>query len=193
VYKENASGAPDPRRALTAGEIAFPFDPGTALEPGQANTVIGTDLQEEMARAADQQGNYISTTGTHDITAANWPAQNDEERIIYFVDGASLVRYRVNTGPPASTPPARGILVVRGGNLEMQNASNGFEGLVIVIGNGTTTGKYDQGGNVQLDGYVAASGTMTIHGTINPSTSVDYTNLNTFYDINLWSWRELYQ
>lgn len=34
---------------------------------------------------------------------------------------------------------------------------------------------------------------MNIHDSINPSSSVDYTNLNQFYDVKLWSWRELYE
>ncbi len=43
------------------------------------------------------------------------------------------------------------------------------------------------------DGYVTASGTMTIKGDVNPSTTLDYTNLLKFYDTKLWSWRELYK
>ena len=63
VAGSNFDGMPLRNRAsdgsrLTGGlEISFPFDPGTALEPGQAHTIIGLDLQEEMARAADTQGN----------------------------------------------------------------------------------------------------------------------------------------
>jgi hypothetical protein len=204
VYKEDAAGNPAPKRALTGTEISFPFDPGTSLEPGQTHTIIGLDLQEEMARAADAQGSYFCfnspgcpTATTHTINTADWPTTSEVERVVYFVDGADVV-FKVNSNQfPGNTgnnnPVARGILVVRGGDLQMNNASNGFEGLIIVIGNGSDTGNYDQGGNVQLDGYAAASGTVTIHGSINPSSSVDYTNLSTFYDVKLWSWRELYQ
>jgi len=83
----------------------------------------------------------------------------------------------------------------------------GFKGLIIVVGNGnlkgdgscdsvnssTNKGYYKQAGSGQLDGYVAASGCMEINGNVSPSTTIDYTNLNTFYDLKLWSWRELYQ
>lgn len=65
--------------------------------------------------------------------------------------------------------------------------------MIIVIGNGTPTDAYTQTGSVQLNGYVAASGDMKVAGSISPSTTIDYTNLNSFYDVKLWSWRELYQ
>ena len=105
-----------------------------------------------------------------------------------------LSTYQV--GPPGAgrdQPLAKGVIVVRNGNFDFSNSGNGFEGVIIVIGNGTTTGLYDQEGNTPLDGYVSASGNMTIAGNVEPSTTIDFTNLNSFFDVQLWSWRELYE
>jgi hypothetical protein len=166
-----------------SSQITFPFDPGEALS--DASKLVDPGLVEEMKAAAADQGNYYSTTGTH--TISTWPAQG----AIYFVDGAN-VEFKVNS---KNKPLPKGVLVVRNGNFEFSNAfkENGFEGVIIVIGNGSTTGKYTQTGGVPLNGYVAASGDMKLAGSVEPSTTIDYTNLNSFYDVKLWSWRELYQ
>ena len=171
-------------------QITFPFDPRNAL--ADPSSLIEEGLLEEMRMAAAEQGTYVSTTGTHVIDT--WPAQG----ITYFVDGAD-VTFKVN-----STPKAKGVLIVRNGNFDFNNASNGFEGVIMVIGNGNLKadgncgknsgkGYYTQPGGVQLDGYVAASGCIAIAGGVTPSTTIDYTNLNSFYDVKLWSWRELYE
>lgn len=87
-----------------------------------------------------------------------------------------------------------GIIVVRNGNFAFNNASDPFTGIVIVIGNGTSTGTYTSTGDNQLNGYVSASGNMTIGGNVSPTLTLDQlSNLNTYFDIKLWSWRELYQ
>src|SRR5215207_9751843 len=60
---------------------------------------------------------------------------------------------------------AQGVIIVRNGNLSMANAggltNSGFEGVVIVIGDGgvdgDNDGRYSQIGRFTLDGYVAAS------------------------------------
>ncbi len=172
-------------------QITFPFEEGNALT--DPSTIVDPGLVEEMAAAAGDQGNYHSATGTWRIDTADWPAQGGKS-ITYFVDGvggAVSVDFRVNTGN--NQPLAKGVIVVRNGDFTFSNSSNGFEGVIIIIGNGTTTGRYTQAGGIQLDGYVAASGNMTISGNVMPSTTIDFTNLNSFYDVSLWSWRELYQ
>lgn len=159
-----------------AGQIALPFDPGNAIS--DPSSVVDPGLVEEMRVAALEQGNYSTSA----ITMTTWPAKG----ATVFVDGANVI-FKVN-----STPKAEGVMIVRNGNFEFNNASNGFKGVIIVIGDGTTTGNFEQKGGVQLDGYIAASGNITIRGNVSPSTTIDYTNLNSFYDIKLWSWRELY-
>jgi hypothetical protein len=171
-----------------ANQITFPFDPGNAIADPSA--LVDAGLVEEMASAAADQNNFktpaaFGTCPSQKCTLNTWPAQG----AIYFFDaGGNTLDFKVNT-----SPKAKGVIVVRNGNFQFNNSSNGFEGVIIVIGNGTTTGTYFQGGSVQLDGYVAASGNMDIRGNVSPSTTIDYTNLNSFYDVKLWSWRELYQ
>ncbi len=181
-------------------KITFPFNAGNGLS--NPRSLVEADLLQEMKDVACDNGNYYktgpavgcakSTTATHNIDS--WPAPGST----YFVDGAD-VNFRVNSSPKAS-----GVLIVRDGNFSFNNSSNGFQGVIIVIGNGNLTaagacsdsagkGYYFQPGGVNLDGYVAASGCIDIRGNVGPATTLDYTNLNSFFDVKLWSWRELYQ
>jgi hypothetical protein len=62
-------------------------------------------------------------------------------------------------------------------------------------GNGADTGRYDSGTGVEgfvVEGFVVAGGDMTIRDSVSPST-VSLTTRPGFYDVRLWSWRELYQ
>lgn len=164
---------------LGSSEISFPFDTGTGLTNPSA--VVDANLVEELKRAAQQTNTYFTPVSSLPINS--WPGPGT----VYFVDGQD-VSFRVS-----STPLASGILVVRNGNFTMSNASNGFKGIVIVIGNGTTTGKFTTVGSTSLDGFAFASGDMTFGGSVTPNTTTDYTNLLSFYDIKLWSWREMYK
>ena len=62
--------------------------------------------------------------------------------------------------------------------------------MIIVTGNGTDTGRYV--GNADVEGFVVASGDMTIRGSVSPST-VSLTTRPGFYHVRLWGWRELYE
>ncbi len=171
----------DPTAALGTNEISFPFDPGTAIS--NPSTVVPAALIEELKEAAQEQNNYKTPTSALTINTSDWPGPG----AIYFVDGQD-VTFKVNR-----TPLASGVLVVRNGNFEINNASNGFKGIIIVIGNGTTTGNFKTIGSTALDGFAIASGSLTFGGNVTPNTSTDYTNLLNLYNVNLWSWRELYQ
>lgn len=168
----------DPTAALGSNEISFPFDPGTAIS--NPSTVVSSALLDELKAAAQEQNNYFTPGGA--ITITSWPGPG----AIYFVDGQD-VTFKVN-----STPAASGVLVVRNGNFTLSNASSGFKGIVIVIGNGTSTGNYTTIGNTALDGFAIASGSLTFGGDVTPNTTTDYTNLLNLYNVKLWSWRELY-
>ncbi len=174
------------QRGANGNQISFPFDPGNSLT--DPSSLVPPDLLEELISTARLQNNYVSTTGTYNVSS--WPGKGS----LVFVDGATTVDFRVNTGTQAE-----GVLVVRGGNFKFSNSSTGFRGVIIVIGNGNCaenaggTGNYTSAGGVPLNGYVAASGCLNIKGNVSPSTTIDYTNLLTLFDIKLWSWRELYQ
>ena len=104
---------------------------------------------------------------------------------MFFVDAGGardFVEYGID-----HTPEARGTLVVRDGNLTISYSSGGFRGGIIVTGDGVNTGSYDGG-----EGFVVASGDMTIRGSVSPST-VSLTIRPDLYGVRLWSWRELYE
>lgn len=167
VYKTDASGNPAPTRALTPSEISFPFDPGTAIS--NPSTLLGSTTVSELQQAAVKQGNYINTSsGTYYVTSWSEPGS------VLFVDGRD-VDYKYNS---TAAPKGNGVIVVRNGNFIMDDASNGFQGIVIVIGNGTTTGTYTNTGNTPLDGFVVSSGDQNLGGGVTPSTSTDYSNLS---------------
>ena len=72
----------------------------------------------------------------------------------------------------------------------MSGSSGGFSGVILVTGDGVDTGRYEGGGSVE--GFVVASGDMTIRGTVSPST-VSLTTRPGLNGVRLWSWRELYE
>ncbi len=122
-----------------------------------------------------------------DITGADYP-EPSSEGTVFFVDAGGardFVEYGVD-----HTPGARGTLVVRDGNLAISDSSGGFRGVIIVTGDGVDTGSYD--GAAGVEGFVVASGDMTIRGSVSPST-VSLTTRPGLYGVRLWSWRELYE
>jgi hypothetical protein len=166
------SSAPNP---TPSNQITFPFDARNAI--ANPRDIVDPGLVEEMKSAAQAQGLVRTTSHTLNI----WPSSGE---VTYFVDGADLTY---------SAPSGQGMIVVRNGNVTLQ-ASSHFKGVIIVIGDGNTTGFFENKGNGNLDGYVTASGDMTIRGNVNPALSLkEITLLNNFYDVKLWSWRELYQ
>jgi hypothetical protein len=62
--------------------------------------------------------------------------------------------------------------------------------VIIVTGDGVDTGRYDAGAGVE--GFVVASGDMTIRASVSPPT-VGLTTSPGLYGVRLWSWRELYE
>lgn len=167
----------DPNVDNATGAISYPFNPDAQFD---------LDLLMEEAQ---RQGNYQSSPV--DITNTNYPTTSND-RTVFFVEGGgstTFLKYSVNR-----TPIAQGTIIVRNGNLTINNSSNGFKGVIIITGDGTNTGKYDSGGNDSVQGFVIASGNMDIRGSVSPFVvTEDFTNRPGFYSVNLWSWRELYE
>jgi hypothetical protein len=190
TFKACITSRPTPQRCIKfeanpgnptpSNRITFPFDPRSAIT--NPPDVVDPGLVEEMRSAAQTQGYY--STGNQIVNS--WPVPGQE--ITYFVQGGNL-KYSATNGA--------GLIIVKDGNFELA-ANSYFKGVVIVIGDGSTaasgTGKYESAGNGVLDGYVSASGDITIRGNVSPSLSLtEITLLNNFLDVKLWSWRELYQ
>ena len=163
----------DPGEPNEPATISYPFDPDAAFD---------LDFLAEEAR---RQGNYRSSAV--DITSADYP-RTSSEGTVFFVDAGGardFIEYGVD-----HTPEARGTLVVRDGNLTVSDSSGGFRGVIIVTGDGVDTGRYDAGAGVE--GFVVASGDMTIRASVSPPTE-GFTATPGLYGVRLWSWRELYE
>jgi hypothetical protein len=163
----------DPNAPNAPGTISHPFDPGA-----------GFDLDFLMEEAM-RQGNYRSSA----VDITDYPTASND-RTVYFVDAGGAADFLELD----HAPEARGTIVVRDGNLVVGDSSNGFKGVIFVTGDGADTGKYDSGTSGNIEGFVVASGDMTVRGSVSPSTVTD--NLTTrpgFYGVKLWSWRELYE
>jgi hypothetical protein len=165
----------DPNIPNAPGTISYPFDPAGSLD---------LDLLMEEAR---RQGNYRSSA----VDITDYPTASND-RTVYFVDAGGAADF-IELGVD-HTPEARGTVVVRDGNLAVGDSSGLFRGVIFVTGDGTDTGKYDSGTSGNVEGFVVASGDMTVRGSVSPSTVADdLTTRPGFYGVKLWSWRELYE
>ena len=173
----------DPNAPNAPGTISYPFDPDAQFD------------MDFFMEEAKKQGTYQSSAV--DISNSNYPKSSNDQTIFFVDAGGSTtnLQYRVSQNlTSGSGGVAQGIIVVRNGNLTIDNSSNGFNGIIIVTGDGTSTGKYDSGGSNTVEGFVIASGDMTIRRSTAPSPVTEsFTTRPGFYGVNLWSWRELYQ
>lgn len=168
--------------ANASGTVSYPFNPNVKFD------------FETLERIAREQGNYyegevdiVSTAST--IANKKYPNPSSDQTVFYVKANETTIDYFANY-----SPPAKGLIVVEGGNFEISNSSSGFEGILIVTGNGTTTGIYKNPGNKTVKGFVIADGGMTIGGGVDPFAVVgDFTQRPGFYNMKPWSWRELYQ
>ncbi len=170
--------------------ISYPFSPD--FDPNL----------EQLEEEAKIQGNHYDTRKNIDTsnstTKVKYPKCSTDQTVFYMDGQAGTVDYNIPSGynscaEPNIGPIPRGTIVIENGNFKM-NGSVAFKGIVIVTGNGTTTGLYQTAGNPDLDGFVLADGQMTIRGDVSPITITDdWTNRPGFYGVKLWSWRELYK
>jgi hypothetical protein len=172
----------NPNSPNAPGTISYPFNPDAEF-----------DLDFFMEEAK-RQGNYRSSAV--DISNSNYPATSNDQTV-FFVDAngsTSFLQYRVSQNLTAgSGGVARGTIIVRNGNLTINNSSNGFNGVIIITGDGTNTGKYDSGGSDVVQGFVIASGDMAIRGSTAPFVVTEgFTTRPGFYAVRQWSWRECY-
>jgi hypothetical protein len=172
-----------------SGTISYPFNP---------NAKFDLTSLENIARG---QGNYYEGDVNIVSTAtggAKYPSPSSDQTVFYVRANGATTDYRADYNPQA-----KGLIVVEGGNFDIQNSSSGFDGVVIVTGtaagsaldcNSTSaTGCYKNSGNKTVRGFVIADNTMTIGGTVDPFSVVgEYTQRPGFYSMKLWSWRECY-
>ncbi len=171
-----------------ANIISYPFNPDAKFDLA---------FLKELAR---DQGNYyegdINIDGNNTASNRKYPEGSTNLTVFYVKANGAEIEYNVPYEDPYPTKQGRprGLMVIEEGNLKISNSSKGFNGAVIITGNGTSTGNYTSTGNDTVEGFVIADGTMNIGGDVGPSAALgDYTQRPGFYNMKLWSWRELYQ
>ncbi len=108
-------------------------------------------------------------------------------------DGSNEVVWEV-PGACTGGSPMRGTLVVSNSNFEMTQNRALFAGTMVVGGGGyEDASSVDIGAGYCIIGYVNATGTITIAGEVQRSGSALEENRPGFFDVRLWSWRELYE
>jgi hypothetical protein len=126
---------------------------------------------------------------------------------IYFVEFTGSQRGRVtfsvDSNPSTcngttSTGCPKGTIVVVNGNIDIDSASEGFEGVIIVRdpNNFRATAAplvYENKGEFALRGFANVEGDLLLRGSVNPLDTAGVTNRPGFYNIQLWSWREVYE
>ena len=165
--------------ANPSGTISYPFKPD--FDP---------DL-ELLKEEAKSQNNYHDTAKPIDTTTtggkAKYPPGSTDQTVFYMNGAGGDVPFNVT-----SAYAARGTVVIENGNVDMAGTA-AFNGIIIITGDGTTTGLYKSTGNPELNGFVLADGLMTIRGDAGAITITDdWTNRPGFYGVKLWSWRECY-
>jgi hypothetical protein len=168
--------------ANASGTITYPFNP---------NADFDLTLLQSIAR---DQGNYyegnidIVSTGST-ISNKKYPSPSSDQTIFYVNANGATIEYFADYSPSQ----AKGLIIIENGNFEINNSSNGFDGVVIVTGDGVSTGQYKNTGNKTVKGFVISDGLMTIGGGVAPFSVIgDYTQRPGFYNLKRWSWRECY-
>ncbi len=193
--------------------IAFVASPSEPQEPTQITFPFNISNQPnadqlcETAKERDvyEPATYESITTSGNASLNTWPDNSTEDTVVcreFTSGGASnVLKWSVNgtsnlTGEYAGCkgPEKRGTLVIKGGSFSTQPNTALFRGVVVVRGTTTSSelGSSTDTGNTCLDGFVNASGTITIAGTVRPSAAVSEDRPG-FYGVRQWSWRELYQ
>ena len=88
--------------------------------------------------------------------------------------------------------------MVINGDFKTSASADGFTGVVIMRdpNNFAASGsplQYNNQGDFTFTGYMNIEGTATIKGSANPISPRTCSKRPGFFDVSLWSWRELYQ
>ena len=182
-----------PNGSQTTSQISFPFD--------YALPDIDFLRDEAMKQEAEtEQNHYIEVNSTSE-SVTTWPtppAGSDPARtVVYYKfmtsNGSNNLKWDV--GSNCSATPVEGTLVIESGNFTTTQHTTPLKGAVVVRGGESTDGESeDTGGNTCLQGFINASGGIKIAGSVTPMSTADLADKRPgWYDVRLWSWRELYQ
>ncbi len=187
-----------PSNPQLATEVTFPFNLNN-----QPNAEALCDSVRELGAP-----HYIKDNSTTNATVSlsTWPANSNSDTVVCyeFTDPTAIHtlkwdvsgEYTYPTGHPyegCRGDPRQGTLVVKGGNFTTQSNKAILKGIVVVRGQAGSGGSSTDTGKTCLDGFVNATGKITIAGSVKPSTSFEGEDRPGFYGVRTWSWRELYE
>jgi Tfp pilus assembly protein PilX len=187
---------PDPANQ-TASQITFPFD--YKIQPNA----------DRLCDIAKERQQYHSITSSGNYTLNSWPANSTSETVVCyeFMNTGSANKLIWSVAGSSSNslaapyegcrgPIQQGTLVVKGGNFSTGSSTALFRGIVVVRGpqgaESSEVGSSQDSGKTCLDGFVNASSTITLAGSVRPSTTLNLDDRPGFYGVRLWSWRECY-
>jgi hypothetical protein len=196
VNSTNPSFVETPSNPQPANQITFPFEHQSQL--GQQDEAQIDFLREEALRqqAATGDTHYIEYTSSGNRTLSTWPANSTPNTVVFvrFPNTPSSSTLTWSVGNNCNNTPVRGTLVITNGDFKLGQHTTPLQGTVIVRGGLYQDGDSDDaGGNTCLDGFVNASGDITIRGSVQPLATEDALHRTGFYGVELWSWRELFQ
>ena len=170
-------------------DVAFPFD-------YRSQPDIEYLRDEAIKQEAETgQDNYRQVSGGRQ-RLRSWP-DDSTDRTVVFVEYANDANNEVVWEVPGSCTDGetkRGTLVISNGNFEMAQNQALFAGTVLVRGGDYEDGNsVDAGGGSCIEGYVNATGLITIAGEVRRPGSASEENRPGFFDVRMWSWRELYE
>jgi hypothetical protein len=206
---DDVSGRPDfvPPAAYAGppNDMTYPFATGDVA----ADNALIANLKEK----AQSQGLYVRVPPGGDFTIGSdspmYPAFSDLMETVMFVEFASgtddspvygakgSVTYKARSSDADNK--VKGIIVIMHGDLDTSSSSEPFQGAMIVRdGNDGNTAesdimKFDNGGNVNIEGFVNVEGDMKLGGTTDGFLPAEMaTGLPGLFRVRLWSWRECY-
>ncbi len=156
---------PDPTYPMSSSEITFPFDYKSAVQ-GNAEDAERIQFLREIAK---EQGNYHPFPGGQQVdvgTDFSWPTAKDGVNTIVFVEYTSAGatnRVDWSLGDDCGDPPVEGTLVVYNGNFRLTQNTTPLKGVVVVRGGEVEDGDATNvGGRTCLDGFINASGVIEV-------------------------------
>lgn len=196
MFKETIDPA-----APAGSQIRFPFNP----DPNLIDLRELERIAQEQDQATAGTTNYFSVSASTE-NVSSWPDNSTKDTVVYykFTDGTpanNSLKWFVPgncSDDPAIVPPKQGTLVVDGAAFTTQPNKARFRGIVIVRGGEYVPGTADDGtstdsGNTCLEGFVNATGTIKIAGSVSPSSLSDLSGRPGLTGVRQWSWRELYE
>ncbi len=194
--------------AQPSNYITYPFATG--------DTAADNELLTNLKEKAQNQGRYVrlSPGSTFSIDESGgdlpkYPASSELTETVMFIEFASgtddspvygakgTVTYKARSSDADNK--VKGIIVVMHGDLNTNSSSDPFQGSMIVRdgndGNNTEsdTMTFDNGGNVNIEGFVNVEGDMKLRGSVDGFLPAEMaTGLPGLFRVSPWSWRECY-